>query len=105
MLFRWAEPAALTAANGETVAGRGVISAVWKEAEEPGPKRHALGALPRPLYRFLGWFPEPERLPGGTVRQGEFTCRVLDARPVILGGKTLGVRALLEREEENHDDG
>lgn len=99
-VFRHTRTVTMVTAKGETVEGRGIISALRRETGEPGGKRHPLGTLSRPMYRFLGYLPEAANAIGGTLAQGELRCRVLDLRPVLLAGRQLGVRALLEREEE-----
>ncbi len=99
-IFRRAGRTALETAEGETLEGRGVISALRQETGEAGGKRHPLGTLSRPLYRFTGWIPDPKRLAGGVLVQGEARYRVLDERTVSLGERQVCVRALLEKEEE-----
>lgn len=104
-IFRHTGKVALESAGGGAVEGRGVISALRRETGEPGGRRHPLGELPRPLYRFVGWLPDGAGAEGGVISQGGARYRVLDARPILLGERQAGVRALLEREVKTDDDG
>lgn len=91
------------APEGEALEGRGIISALRKETGEIGGVRHSLGILPRPLYRFTGWFPG---LRGGMIlRQAGERYQVLDVRKLLLGERELCTRALLERREKNDVNG
>lgn len=98
-LFRGAPGVVLTDAQGTVSAGRGVLAPVNREPDQPGAKRHPLGSLTRPQFRFTGWLAAPENAVGGTLNQGLQTYRVLDCRPVTLGARTLCWRCLLEGEE------
>ncbi len=101
--FRHAGRVLVESAGGEAREGRGIVSPLRQEAGEPGGERHSLGVLGRPLKRFLGWAPEPDKMPGGTLVQGEERYTVLDVKPVLLGGRRVCVRALLEREVKAND--
>ncbi len=104
-LFRRTGKISVEIEGGNTLKGRGIVSALRQETGEPGGKRHAVGNLSRPLYRFTGFLPEAGKATGGTLTQGERRYTVLDVRPVFLGEREVCVRALLEmRKEETEDE-
>ncbi len=91
----------LETAAGETVQGRGIVTAFRQETGEPGGKPHPLGVLSRPLYRFAGFLPRTEEAAGGVLTQAGQRYRVLDVRQILLGERKVCVRALLERREKD----
>ncbi len=98
--FRRAGSVVVKMGDGTVVQGRGLVSALRGETGEPDGKRHPLGSLPRPLYRFTGFLPEAEQAVGGVLTQENRAYTVLDARKIVLGERELCVRALLERRED-----
>lgn len=100
-IFRHTAPAEAQLPGGGTVQGRGVVAALGRDGDQPGGERHDLGELSRPLYRFLGYLPGLEA--GSVLIQGGERYRVLEEKPVSLGGRRIGLRALLEREEREED--
>lgn len=100
-VFRRAAAVTVICPNEEKKAGRGFISALRRENDEPGGKLHPLGDLSRPLYRFIGWLPGAELYKGGLMTQAGVSYTVLDVRRVTLGDCELCVRALLERRDED----
>ncbi len=98
--FRRAGSVTVETTGGSVMQGRGLVSALRGETGEPDGKRHPLGSLPRPLYRFTGFLPEAEQAVGGVLTQENHSYIVLDARQIVLGERELCVRALLERKEE-----
>ncbi len=97
--FRHTGRVRLETAAGEVLEGRGLICALGQETGEAGAKRHALGELSRPLYRFVGWLPSSAQAVGGVMAQGEERYGVLDVRSVALGERQVCFRALLERRD------
>ena len=89
--------------DGEELTGRGFLSGLRKENDQPGAKAHPLGLLSRPVYHFIGWLPGLEACKGGVMTQAGLSYTVLDVRRVTLGDCELCVRALLERRDD--DDG
>lgn len=102
-IFRRCDRATLTTEQGDLLTGRGVIAQIRAENGEAGAKRSILGALPRPMYRFVGYLPGLCEAVGGVLRQGDRCYRVLDGREICLGGSVVCVRALLETIEEGED--
>lgn len=101
-IFRRTGKAAVETAEGESLAGRGIVSALRQNTGEPGDRAHPLGPLKRPLYYFVGYLPGLENAVGGVLIQEKGRYRILDARQILLGAREVGVRALLEREEEEN---
>ncbi len=107
-IFRRTPAVTVTAPDGRQWPGRGVVCPGKTGAGELGPLRTALGDLPRPTARFVGWLPPPARdALGGDLTQGDRAYRVADLREVRLGDRLLCVRALLEEKggTEDEDDG
>ncbi len=102
-IFRHMEPVTAAALSGDESVGKGIVSAFQRGKGDYGGERHALGNMGLPLYRFTGWLPEWEKLSGGTLVQGGVSYRVLEAAPVMLGGRMICVRAVLEKEAEHGD--
>lgn len=104
-IFRRTGRVSLTTADGAVVSGRGIVTALRQNTGEPGGKRHELGTLGRPLYRFLGWLPCGANAVGGEITQGGRRYGVLDRRDVVLGENTIAVRMLLERRDDDENNG
>lgn len=101
-LFRRMGKVILQTDDGKALKGRGIITALRQTTGEPGDVRHELGALDRPLYRFLGWLPNFDA--AGVLVQAEKAYRILDKREVLLGERIVAVRMLLKRRDENADN-
>ena len=102
--FRPCGKAELLDALGQKISGFGVTAPLWRDRTEAGDLRHALGAMRRPLWRFVGAFPKGTEPLGGTLFSGGAAYRVLDVRPLRLGARELGVRMLLERSDADDSE-
>lgn len=100
-IFRRAGEVALETAEGETLSGKGLVTALRQESGEPGSRPHLLGNLSRPLYHFLGYLPQTAHAKGGVLTQAGRCYTVLDTREIFLGERKLCVRMLLEGREED----
>lgn len=98
-IFRRTAGVTLKTAGGEVVQGKGIICAMNRDTSEIGGLWHPMGELPRPLYLFIGYFPDVNALTDGVLTQGAKHYRVLHAREVSTGEHTLCLRALLERRD------
>lgn len=87
--------------NGEARTCKGVITQINRETAEAGGKRHPLGVLSRPLYKFVGSVPNDENLSGAQLVQAGKAYTVLDSRRLMLGGRLAAVRLLLERSDDD----
>lgn len=102
-MYRHAGRAVLEREEGEAE-GRGLVAPLRNEAWEPGGgRRHPLGNLPQPFYRFTGYLPELLDGKGGVLIQNGLRYTVLDAREVSLGERSLCIEALLERRDAGDD--
>lgn len=99
--FRRAPAVTASCPGGGEKSGRGFISALRRNTDEPGDRTHPLGELSRPVSHFIGWLPGLEDCKGGVMTQAGVGYTVLDVRSVYLGDCTICVRALLERRDEN----
>lgn len=102
-IFARADIATLTA-NGTAYPCRGVITAINSRTDETGSKRHRLGVLSRPMYKFVGSAPLEVDLTNAQLLQANTAYTVLDSRRLMLGGRLVAVRLLLERRDENELD-
>ena len=98
-IFRRTGGVTLETNRGEAVQGKGIICAMNRETAEIGGLWHPIGELPRPLYLFIGYFPDVDALTDGVLIQGGKRYRVLHAREISTGEHTLCLRALLERRD------
>ena len=100
-VFRIAPAVKAVSPDNAEFSGRGFLSAMRKETDQPGGKQHPLGLLSRPVYHFIGWLPGLTHCKGGVLEQAGAGYTVLDVRRVTLGGCELCVRALLERRDDD----
>lgn len=100
-VFRRAPVVTAVSPDKEEFSGRGFLSALRKETDEPGGKPHPLGLLSRPVYHFIGWLPGLTNCKGGVMTQAGVSYTVLDVRRVTLGDCELCMRALLERRDDD----
>ena len=102
-LFRRAGRVTVETPSGERFSGRGVITALKRNAGEWGGLRHSLGILDRPLYRFLGTLPMEACGQKGVLTQGGDSFRVLTLSSVRLGEHEICISGLLERRDEDEE--
>lgn len=102
-LFRRVGSAVLKKPTGESVRADGIVSALRQEVNEPGGRRHELGTLTRPLYRFLGCLGDTEGIVGGVLTQAGKTYTVLDIHDITVAEREIATRLLLERRDEDGD--
>lgn len=99
-IFARADAAEITV-NGTAYACKGVVSAVNRETAKIGGKRHELGVLARPVYKFVGSVPDDIDLENAELSQAGQAYTVLDSRRLMLGNKQVAVRLLLERRDDD----
>lgn len=97
-LYRHAPEAVLVKADGTRTPGRGAVVRMKAPSGQFMPGLAAEpGVLGQPLFAFTGWMPGARA--GDSLEQGGARYRVLSAEELGIGGKTVCLRAVCEKED------